>query len=127
MVTIPAGQTQPWIDVDELAREAGRLAEVYLMPTGTSTWEFSHVMADGTQVYGGAGRVYPVGHEWTRNLTKSPLRFAFNAEDGKRATEELISDTLRMAAAAGWGRPDRRRVLVGSGARLSRPSPGEGC
>ncbi|WP_068402188.1 hypothetical protein [Kribbia dieselivorans] len=101
VVTIPAGQTEPWIDVDDLARQAGRLADVYLMPTGAFTWEFSHRMSEGTQVYGGAGRVYPVGHEWTRDLTKSPLRFAFNAADGERATQDLISDMLRMAAAAG--------------------------
>lgn len=101
VVTIPAGLTDPWIDVDEIAREAGALAEVYLMPTGSFTWDFSHRMAEGTQVYGGAGRVYPVGHEWASDLTKSPLRFAFNADDGRRATQQLISDMFRMAAAAG--------------------------
>lgn len=101
VVTIPAGRSEPWIDVAEVAREAGDLAEVYLMPTGDFTWEFSRRMFDGTQVYGGAGRVYPVGHEWTADLSKSPLRFAFGAKDGERATQQLISDTLRMAAAAG--------------------------
>ncbi|MFT4287573.1 hypothetical protein [Nocardioides sp.] len=101
VVTIPAGRTEPWIDVDEVAREAGNLAEVYLMPTGDFTWEFSRRMADGTQVYGGAGRAYPVGHEWSSDLSKSPLRFAFDAKDGERATQQLISDTLRMAASAG--------------------------
>jgi hypothetical protein len=101
VVTIPAGRSEPWIDVAEVAREAGDLAEVYLMPTGDFTWEFSRRMFDGTQVYGGAGRVYPVGHEWTADLSKSPLRFAFDAKDGERATQQLISDTLRMAAAAG--------------------------
>jgi hypothetical protein len=101
VVTIPTGREEPWIDVDEIAREAGDLAEVYLMPTGPFTWEFSNRMAEGTQVYGGAGRVYPVGHEWASDLSKSPLRFAFNAADGERATQHLISDLFRMAAAAG--------------------------
>lgn len=101
VVTIPSGRDDPWIDVEELAREAGSLADVYLMPTGSFTWEFSHRMADGTQVYGGAGRVYPIGHEWASDLTRSPLRFAFNVNDGERATQQLISDMLRMAAAAG--------------------------
>ena len=101
VVTIPAGRTEPWIDVEEIAREAGSLADVYLMPTGSFTWEFSNRMAEGTQVYGGAGRVYPVGHEWASDLSKSPLRFAFNEDDGQRATEKLISDMLRMAASAG--------------------------
>lgn len=101
VVTIPAGREGPWIDVDELAREAGGLADVYLLPTGPLTWEFSKRMAEGTQVYGGAGRVYPVGHDWTSDLSKSPLRFAFNAADGHRACQHLISDMFRMAAAAG--------------------------
>ncbi|MCL2611710.1 MAG: hypothetical protein FWD95_00585 [Nocardioidaceae bacterium] len=101
VITVPTGRTEPWIDVEEVAREAGNLAEVYLMPTGPFTWEFSNRMAEGTQVYGGAGRVYPVGHEWASDLSKSPLRFAFNAADGERATQHLISDLFRMAAAAG--------------------------
>ncbi|KRA37942.1 MULTISPECIES: hypothetical protein [unclassified Nocardioides] len=101
VVTIPAGRDEPWIDVAEVAQEAGALADVYLIPTGGFTWEFSSHMADGTQVYGGAGRVYPTGHDWASDLTKSPLRFAFNAADGRRATEQLISDTFRMASAAG--------------------------
>ena len=52
VVTIPAGRSEPWINVEELAREAGNLAEIYLMPTGHFTWEFSRRMAEGTQVYG---------------------------------------------------------------------------
>lgn len=100
VVTIPAGRSEPWIDVEEVAREAGDLADVYLMPTGDFTWEFSRRMAEGTQVFGGAGRVYSIGHEWASDLSRSPLRFAFDAKDGERATQQLISDTLRMAAAA---------------------------
>ena len=116
VVTIPAGRSEPWIDVAEVAREAGDLAEVYLMPTGDFTWEFSRRMFDGTQVYGGAGRVYPVGHEWTADLSKSPLRFAFDATDGERATQQLISDTLRMAAAAGLlQQPPTRQLRQVSG------------
>lgn len=117
VVTIPAGRSEPWIDVEEVAREAGSLAEVYLMPTGHFTWEFSRRMAEGTQVYGGAGRVYPTGHEWSADLSQSPLRFAFDAKDGERATQQLISDALRMAATAGLlqQRPTRElRQVSGS-------------
>ena len=101
VVTVAAGRTKPWIDVEEIASEAGSLAEVYLLSAGSFTWEFSDRMAEGTQVYGGAGRVYPVGHEWASDLSRSPLRFAFNEDDGRRATPQLISDMLRMAAGAG--------------------------
>jgi exosome complex RNA-binding protein Csl4 len=101
VVTIPSARDEPWIDVEEIAREAGELAEVYLMPTSDISWDFSHRMPEGTQVYGGAGRVYPVGHEWLTNLHRSPLRFAWNEQDGERATQQLVSDMFRMAAAAG--------------------------
>ncbi|MDR1214485.1 MAG: hypothetical protein LBK54_10455 [Propionibacteriaceae bacterium] len=116
VVTISAGQAAPWIDVEEIVDEAGDLADVYLIPTGDLTWEFSRRMAKGTQVYGGAGRVYPVGHEWVSDLTKSPLHFAFNAADGKRVTRQLISDALRMANAGGLLRslpPRERRQISG--------------
>ena len=114
VVTTPSSRAEPWIDVQELAREAGGLADVYLMATGGPSWEFSRLMAEGTQVYGGAGRVYPVGHEWASDLGKSPLRFAFNEKDGERATDLLISDMLRMAAASGLMQvaPSRSRHLV---------------
>ena len=101
VVTVPSGRSEPWIDVDQVAREAGDLAEVYLMPTNQTTWVFSDHMPQGTQVYGGAGRIYPMGHQWTTDLSVSPLRFAFDADEGQHATTLLVSDMLRMAAAAG--------------------------
>lgn len=76
VVTTPASRVEPWIDVEEIAREAGDLAEVYLMRTGDCTWEFSHRMVDGTQVYGGAGRVYPVGHAWASDLPGGKIELA---------------------------------------------------
>ncbi len=115
VVTTSSGQERPWIDPERIAQEAGSLAEVYLMPTGDVSWAFSHLMADETQVYGGAGRVYPVGHEWTSNPRRSPLRFAFNTADGKWATDKLISDALRMAADAGLLQPpSQARPVTGT-------------
>lgn len=101
VVTTAHGHVEPWIDVAEIAKEAGDMAEVYLLPTGPVTREFSAHMAEGTQVYGGAGRAYPVGHAWVNDLYKSPLRFAFSETEGHRATQQLVSDTLRMAYEAG--------------------------
>lgn len=101
VVTIAAGQVSPYIDVDQIVSELGGLADVYLIATGPHTWTFSHHMREGTQVYGGAGRVYPVGHDWVQDLSKSPLRFAWGKAEGPRTTERLIDDGLDMAAAAG--------------------------
>lgn len=109
VATVPAGGASPWIDVEEIATQTGRLADIYVIPTGAVSWQLSRRMPEGTQVYGGAGRVYPVGHEWVSDLSRSPLRFAFDAEGGSLATQQLISDALRMAAAAGLlqARPSR--------------------
>jgi hypothetical protein len=114
VITIPAGRSEPYIDAEEVLAQVGDLADVYLMPTGSHTWQFSEQMPEQTQVYGGAGRVYPVGHEWASNPYVSPLRFAYNEEEGERSTRALASDALRMAAAAGLIRSStsrhRRRV-----------------
>lgn len=111
VVTIPSGRDRPWIDADRIDDEVGDVAEVVLMPTGPHTWEFSHRMPEQTQVYGGAGRVYPPDHHWVTDVRRSPLRFAFDQRQGAAATEALIEDALRMAAAAGLfaAEPSRTR------------------
>lgn len=121
VVTTPVGRAEPWIDVDTVADEVSDLADVFVLPTGAITWEFSRRMPDGTQVYGGAGRVYPVGHEWTTNLARSPLRFAFDAAEGKRATHLLVSDAMRMASASGLMQapPEHQRRPVAGVVHLS--------
>lgn len=121
VVTTPSGESEPWIDVREIERQVGDLAEVYLMPTGPFTWSFSNKMPSMTQVFGGAGRVYPVGHKWATDLRASPLRFAYQAEEGPRATDQLIDDAMSMAALAGLTtdqRKSRRRRLDGVVARI---------
>jgi hypothetical protein len=109
VATIPAGRREPYLDVQALADQVGDLADVYVMPTGAHTWTFSDRMPDQTQVYGGAGRVYPVGHDWVTDPYASPLRFAYNEDEGERATRMLVSDALRMAAAAGLVHDDPAR------------------
>ena len=101
VITVPAGRTAPFIDAEEVAQDVAGFADVYLLRTGSDTRALSDEMPDMTQVYGGAGRVYPVGLEWVHDPYKSPLRFAFDTEEGKVATRRLIGDGLRMANAAG--------------------------
>lgn len=121
VVTTPSGEREPWIDVSEIERQVGDLAEVYLMPTGPFTWSFSNKMPSMTQVFGGAGRVYPVGHAWATDLRASPLRFAYEADEGPRATDQLIDDAMSMAAMAGLTtdrRKSRRVRLDGTVGRI---------
>ncbi|MGH3506080.1 MAG: hypothetical protein ACRDO2_02615, partial [Nocardioidaceae bacterium] len=110
VVTIPASEVEPYIDADRIADELRDLATVHVMPTRDVSWAFSRAMPERSQVYGGAGRVYPVGQQWADNPHASPLRFAFSAQEGEASTERLINDGLKMASDAG---------LVGA-----RPQPG---
>jgi hypothetical protein len=101
VVTTPHGRTDPWIDVEAIVDQVGDIAEIYLVPTGPHSWDLSNNLPAMTQVYGGAGRVYPVGHEWASEPRRSPLRFAYSAAEGPKATTALIDDALHMATEAG--------------------------
>lgn len=101
VVTTPHGRTEPWIDVEDIVDQVGDIAEIYLVPTGPHSWDLSNNLPAMTQVYGGAGRVYPVGHEWASEPRRSPLRFAYSAAEGPKATTALIDDALHMATEAG--------------------------
>ena len=90
VVTTPSGRSEPWIDAEEILSQVGDVAEVVLMPTGPHSWAFSNRMPDQTQVYGGAGRVYPVGLDWVSDIRRSPLRFAFGEPEGERATHPVL-------------------------------------
>lgn len=109
VVTTAAGQQDPYLDVDEIVSGVGDLAEVHLLSTGDASWAFSQELPPQTQVYGGAARVYPADLSWTSDLRRSPLRFAWGAKDGRRATEQIISDALGMAFAAGLTREHEDR------------------
>ncbi|MGC5022958.1 hypothetical protein [Micromonospora sp. DT47] len=105
VLTIPAGQKDPFGDPDEIKDAVGNLAEVVLMPTSDVSWAFSREMPSATQVYGGAGRVYPVDHGWVVDPTRSRLRFAYSQQDRRRITDQLIHDALEAALAAGLLEP----------------------
>lgn len=100
LVTRPRGLDRAWINVDHVTNSLIGLVEVYEMPTGPVSWAFSDALADfpGTECYGGAGRVYPAGLEWTTNLNRSPLRLAYSENEGDRATSLLIKDASQSAA-----------------------------
>ncbi|MGW7363926.1 hypothetical protein ACWGI8_10960, partial [Streptomyces sp. NPDC054841] len=103
VVSIASGRTEPWIDVERLAAELRDLAELCLIPTGKVSWALAGRLPARTEVYGGAGRVYPVSLEWTSDPYRAPLRFAHSETDAARATDALVTDALALAAV---GRPE---------------------
>ncbi|MDM4764322.1 hypothetical protein QT381_15055 [Galbitalea sp. SE-J8] len=99
------------LDAERLADELSDLADVVLIATGDLTRTLDAHVPDRTQVYGGAGRSYPVDFGADPRWQRSPLRFP-----GARATDQLIRDALGQAHAAGV-------VLQPTGER-SRPVAG---
>jgi hypothetical protein len=123
VISIPSAGTEPWIDAAAIAEATQGIAEVVVLPTDVSSWRFSESLPEMTQVYGGAGRVYPVGLDWTTDPYRSPLRFAYGPQDAERATDQLISDALTMSRAAG-AVPDQHATVAvhGTVAMLVPPS-----
>ncbi len=101
LVTTATGQSRPFLDVDSIIDAISSLADVYVLATGSITRALSHRLPEKTQVYGGAGRVYPVNKAWQSNPYAAPLRFAWGPSQGKVATDTLIADAMRAAHAAG--------------------------
>jgi hypothetical protein len=97
VLTIAGGQTEPFGDAEEIKKAVGDLADVVVMPTSDVSWAFSRAMPPDTQVYGGAGRVYPLDIEWAIRPYMSKLRFAYSAADRARITEHLTNDALAAA------------------------------
>jgi hypothetical protein len=94
VVTTATGQPGPFIDVGAIVDAVRERADVYVLPTGNITFAMSYLLPERTQVYGGAGRVYPVDRTWQRDPYAAPLRFAFGPAQGPAATDSLIADAL---------------------------------
>ncbi|MEV6635869.1 hypothetical protein AB0M54_34475 [Actinoplanes sp. NPDC051470] len=118
VLTIAGGQEEPFGSPDEIESQVGDLADVVLMPTSDVSWAFTGAMPPQTQVYGGAGRVYPVDHAWVARPSLSRLRFAYSMADRKRITEHLINDALAAALAAGLLTPQARPGLSERSAKV---------
>ncbi|WP_114201552.1 hypothetical protein [Janibacter anophelis] len=101
VVTIPMRRTDPWIDPQEIVDAVGPDAEVHLIATGPRTFQLTAHLNRLAGVYGGAGRVYDVGTDWLADPRLSPLRFAYDGGEGRRATGALITDLLGGLARTG--------------------------
>ncbi len=108
VISVPAATIEPYIDSVEVADQLGDLAEVYLIGPGDDSWAFTDNMPDPTQVFGGGGRVYPVGTEWVTNpvpLTTSVRLRRLARPGGREAARLLVFDALRMASDPMCGEP----------------------
>ncbi len=124
VVSVPREHESSHIDSERVASELGELADVVVLTTQDATWGLSRRLPEGCQVYGGAGRVYPVGTGWMLAPQLAPLTRAYSELDTETATRQLVSDTL---AVVGRDRVDESpavdyRPVSGTVAQLIAPS-----
>lgn len=101
VISTPAGHDVPFVDPQRVLDDIAGLAEVVVIPTGDVSWAFSSGMPPDTQVYGGASRVYGTDLEWVHQPRRSPLHFAYSADEDARVRDRLVSDVMRFAVRAG--------------------------
>jgi hypothetical protein len=101
VTTVAIGQSNSWIDADQIASQAGDLVDVFVITTMDASWEFARQMPEGIAVYGGAGRIYPTGTSYLIDKFLSPLHMALDTRDGTRITQKLISEALAMSFQSG--------------------------
>jgi len=91
VVTIDAGEPQPYVTVAELVARAGARAEVVVVPH-----HLTNVLVDRLgrplSAFKGACRVYPTGDDWRRDARLSPLRLGDTPEHRARLLELLLRD-----------------------------------
>ena len=98
VVSSPFGTATPEIGIDQLSGQIGDVARVFLIETGELTRQLGDLLPAQFQVYGSAGRSYPVGDAFAE-LTRSRLRFTHG--DPQHATDQLVTDALAHAHQAG--------------------------
>lgn len=101
VISTPAGRDVPYVDPKRVLDDVAGLAEVVVIPTGDVSWAFSSGMPPDTQVYGGASRVYGTDLEWVHHPRRSPLHFAYSADEDERVRERLVGDVMRFAVREG--------------------------
>lgn len=101
VISTPAGYGAPFVDPQRVLDDIAGLAEVVVIPTGDVSWAFSSGMPPDTQVYGGASRVYGTDLEWVHQPRRSPLHFAYSADEDSRVRDRLVGDVMRFAVRAG--------------------------
>ena len=124
VVTVPREHDESYIDAAKVAGEVAELADVVVLATQDAAWGLSRRLPDRSQVYGGAGRVYPVGTAWTEAPHLAPLSFAYSEADTEQATRKLVSDTLAVVGRERGDEPPAADHVVATGtvSQLVAPS-----
>jgi len=96
-VTIPAWASEPLLDVVKLEEALAGAAQVWVMPTGDVSWELSHRLPTGLDVYGGAARLWWPGVDDQSDPWDHPLFLLHDRADSPRVIEKLVAELNRGA------------------------------
>ena len=97
VVTTPTETSGPLMDAEDLQRRVGEIADVVVLHNGPASWALAHAMPAMTQVYGGAGRVYPIDLGWLTNPYRAPIRFCWPGDDPRQVADQLEDDAFGAA------------------------------
>lgn len=99
VVSRATGAAAAYADVNRLRQDLTGIADVFEIVSLEASWAFTRNVPNKCQVYGGAGRVYPLGAEWEQDPYLSPLRFAYGRTDRETVTRQLVADVMGMSSA----------------------------
>lgn len=101
VVSTQNDHSPPILDADELFRRVGAIADVVVLRGGPAAWALAEEVPAKTQVYGGAGRVYPVDRGWLGDPYQAPLRFCWPSDIPARVLDTLEDDAYAAATIDG--------------------------
>ena len=118
VITTPTEGAAPLLDAVDLQQRVSEIADVVVLLNGPASWALAEGVPPRTEVYGGAGRVYPVDRGWWSDPFRAPLRFCWPSDNPARVADTLEDDAYRAAAIDGL----LAKTVGSSGAR---PATGE--
>ncbi len=101
VVTTLEHSPDPLVDVTELLRAVGDVADAALVPTGPLTYVLQELLPEHLATFNGAVRSFPPGVEWLERPSLARRRFSFHTGDAARVLDGVIDDLLGMAQRAG--------------------------
>lgn len=101
VISTPSHGAAPLLDADDLHHRVGSISDVVVLHNGPASWALAEGVPPRTEVYGGAGRVYPTNRGWWIDPYQAPLRFCWPADVPARVADTLEDDAYAAATLDG--------------------------
>ena len=84
------------LNLNALARDVAEIAEVYLIETGSLTYQLAKDLPEGVSVFGDAARIYPVGLGPSSQSADAP-KFRLDVNNAKYSQKQITDELWRRA------------------------------